>query len=136
MICVNKSYKYLNKTEIIKSIITEIKSLNDKEQINNLLYCYNINNSNINEYFNFYSQKESISKIKNYITDTKDILDKTIYSQNNVKREIQRIISGWITGKNDGYCIGFEGPPGVGKTTIAKYGISKCFKDEKNNCRP
>ena len=110
--------------------------MNDKEKINDLLYCYNINNNTINEYFDLLSQKQKIDSIKNYINETKVILDKTIYSQNNVKREIQRIISRWITGKNDGYCIGFEGPPGVGKTTIAKYGISKCLKDEKNNCRP
>lgn len=136
IISVNNNFKYLNKKEIIDSIINEINNLNDKEKINNLLYCYNINNNNISDYFNFYSQKESINDVKNYIAETKYILDKTIYSQNNVKREIQRIISRWITGKDDGYCIGFEGPPGVGKTTIAKYGISKCLKDEKNNCRP
>ena len=133
---VNSSYKYLNKTQIIESVINEINNLNDKEKINDLLYCYNINNNTINEYFDLLSQKQTIDSIKNYINETKVILDKTIYSQNIVKREIQRIVSRWITGKNDGYCIGFEGPPGVGKTTIAKYGISKCLKDEKNNCRP
>ena len=75
-------------------------------------------------------------KIKNYITETKTTLDKSIYAHNNVKREIQRIFTRWVTGDSDGYCIGFEGPPGVGKTTIAKYGISKCLKDKKNNYRP
>ena len=36
------------------------------------------------------------------------------------KLEIKRIIGQWINGKMTGYCLGFEGPPGIGKTSLAK----------------
>ena len=36
----------------------------------------------------------------------------------------------------DGYCFGFEGPPGVGKTSLAQKGISKCLLDQDNVSRP
>ena len=36
----------------------------------------------------------------------------------------------------EGYCFGFEGPPGTGKTSLAKKGISKCLKDENGENRP
>ena len=35
-----------------------------------------------------------------------------------------------------GYCIGFEGPPGTGKTSLAKKGIANCLKDTDGNSRP
>ena len=44
------------------------------------------------------------------------------------KRHIERVIGQWITGKQTGYCFGFEGPPGVGKT-LARKGLAKCLKD-------
>ena len=64
-----------------------------------------------------------------------DILNKTIYSQNVAKKEILRIIAQWINGESKGYCLGFEGPR-IGKTTLAKKGISSCLKNEKGETRP
>ena len=52
------------------------------------------------------------------------------------KRQIERIIGQWITGKQSGYCFGFEGPPGVGKTSLAKKGLAYCLKDEDGKPRP
>ena len=51
-----------------------------------------------------------------YIENVESILNKAIYSQNDSKKEIKRIIGQWINGKMTGYCLGFEGPPGIGKT--------------------
>jgi endopeptidase La len=70
-----------------------------------------------------------------YIKNAKDILNKAIYSQHDAKKEIERIIAQWINGEMKGYCFGFEGPPGTGKTTLAKKGISQCLKDENGKPR-
>ena len=87
--------------------------------------------------------KNSISKIEreqdeigSYISTIRKTLDKSIYGHEKAKRQLERIIGQWITGKQTGYCFGFEGPPGVGKTSLAKHGLSKCLKDKDNNCRP
>ena len=136
LISLSSKYKYLNKKQIINEVVNEIKLLNNKEKINEILYCYSINNSVITDYFKFKGMNDSIKKIKKFIVETKETLDKSIYAHNNVKRELQRIFTRWVTGETDGYCIGFEGPPGVGKTTVAKYGISECLKDKNNKNRP
>ena len=64
-----------------------------------------------------------------------NILDKAVYGQSQAKKEIQRIIAQWINGEMKGYCFGFEGPPGTGKTSLIKKGISKCLMDN-NESRP
>ena len=70
-----------------------------------------------------------------YIVNAKEILNKAVYSQHDAKKEIERIIAQWINGEMKGYCFGFEGPPGTGKTTLAKRGISQCLKDENGKPR-
>lgn len=77
-----------------------------------------------------------ITTIKTYMQTVKKTLDDSIHSHNNAKKQIERIIGQWINGEHDGYCFGFEGPPGVGKTTLAKRGISNCLKDEGGGLRP
>ena len=73
---------------------------------------------------------------KKYIKDVEEVLDTSIYTQKQAKRTIQQLIAQWITGNQKGDCFGFEGPPGTGKTSIAKRGLSKCLKDENGNNRP
>jgi ATP-dependent Lon protease len=75
-------------------------------------------------------------KINSYMTNVKTILDKAVHGHNKAKKQIERIIGQWINGKQDGYCFGFEGPPGTGKTSLAKRGLSDCLKDENGNSRP
>ena len=63
-------------------------------------------------------------------------LDIAVYGHSKAKRQIEHIIAQWINGKQDGYCFGFEGPPGVGKTSLAKCGLSTCLKNENGEGRP
>jgi ATP-dependent Lon protease len=68
--------------------------------------------------------------------DMTSVLDKSVFGHRKAKRQIERIIAQWLNGDNTGYCFGFEGPPGVGKTSLAKKGISSCLKDADGVSRP
>ena len=68
--------------------------------------------------------------------EVNNILNESVYGHQNAKRQIERIIGQWITGKQTGYCFGFEGPPGVGKTSLARKGLANCLKDEDGTARP
>jgi ATP-dependent Lon protease len=80
--------------------------------------------------------KNNFEYIKKYFVDIKSSLDSSVYGHENAKTEIEKIIGQWINGENKGYCFGFEGCPGVGKTSLAKRGIADCLKDENGNSRP
>lgn len=64
------------------------------------------------------------------------ILDNSVYGHFNAKNQILKIIGQWMSGEKTGYCFGFEGSPGIGKTSLAKKGLSKCLMDENNVSRP
>jgi ATP-dependent Lon protease len=66
----------------------------------------------------------------------KTTLDDSVHGHEKAKKQIARIIGQWINGEQDGHCFGFEGPPGVGKTSLAKYGLAKCLTDGDGNSRP
>ena len=86
---------------------------------------------------------EHIENIKNlkkekqtFLENCYSRLDESIYGQKDAKDQIIRIISQWINGNQSGYCLGFEGSPGLGKTSLAKYGISKALEDNDGKFRP
>ena len=130
------SKKPKNKSDYISKILENIDIIKTKTKYSHLFnesikndIC-DIGNSIINEFkkYNF--------NVSNYLSNSSSILDNAIYGQDEAKIEIKRIISQWINGENIGYCLGFEGPPGTGKTTIAKEGIANCLKDNDNKSRP
>ena len=80
------------------------------------------------------NKKEQL--IQSGINSVNEILEESVHGHKNAKRQIERIVGQWITGKQSGYCFGFEGPPGLGKTSLAKRGLSKCLQDENGKSRP
>ena len=77
-----------------------------------------------------------VSDKTKYLEDVDHILDDAVYGHKHTKKELKRLIGQWINGKIEGNVIGLCGPPGVGKTSFAKRGLSKCLKDDKGVPRP
>ena len=108
-----------------------------KEDYNEIIKKINLFDSDENKMYNdYFTIKNNCLKINRFLGNVKIQLDKSAYGHDDAKRQIERIIGQWITGKDKGYCLGFEGPPGVGKTSLAKYGVANCLKDENGNSRP
>ena len=80
--------------------------------------------------------EDRYGEINTYMNNVKTTLDKAVHGHDKAKKQIERIIGQWINGKQDGYCFGFEGPPGTGKTTMAKKGLADCLIDEYGKSRP
>lgn len=162
----NKIFTFvINYKNTLQLFIENIKNKN-QELYNILIkydfpqtdYEINIYLHNINNYFDKYIQivddniikdeiydefnniiniwENYISERKIFIFNVREKLNNSVYGNENSKKTIETIIAQWISGKNDGAILGFNGPPGVGKTTLAKKGISECLVDDDNNTRP
>jgi len=78
----------------------------------------------------------NLKDIGDYMEKIKESLNNSVYGHEKAKKQIERIIGQWITGEQGGYCFGFEGPPGIGKTSLSKVGLSNILKDENGVSRP
>jgi ATP-dependent Lon protease len=80
--------------------------------------------------------RSNLKNVNNSMDSVVKILDDSIYGHNYAKNQILKIVAQWINGEQSGYCFGFEGSPGVGKTSLAKRGLAKCLQDENGISRP
>lgn len=79
--------------------------------------------------FGKYCDKPDIKDLNIFLKDFKTDLDKSIYGQNNVKESLIEITTKWLLSSSEkGHCIAIEGPPGVGKTSLIRDGLSKALK--------
>ena len=157
-----KKYELINNICIVNSILKKIKQkkINHSGKKNNFMQqeikkkINEFSNNDVffqelmnakkkHEFINDTEIKENIlniqskkNEIRNNIVTINDTLENAIYGHTDAKRQIERIIGQWITGKQSGYCFGFEGAAGIGKTTLAKKGLANCLKDENGNSRP
>jgi ATP-dependent Lon protease len=85
-------------------------------------------------------------EVDNYIQEIENIgpsletviqkLDDSIYGHDYAKKQILKVFGQWMTGNQKGYCFGFEGSPGIGKTSLAKKGLTQCLVDVDGTPRP
>ena len=109
--------------------------LNSKVMID-LLNIYSLNDTYVDIYHIYIQVTKTKVDISKYLTNIHSILDNAIYGHQLAKRQVERVIGQWISGEQTGYTLGFEGPPGVGKTSLAKEGIAKCLIGENGTTRP
>ena len=110
-LAIKKKYIRLQNTEEFLSIVTSL------EQFNNLWLKY-------------------LEQQSKYFREISDRLDTSVYGLADAKNQIKRLLAQWVNGNDQGYVFGFEGPPGTGKTTLAKQGIAHCLRDELDKKRP
>jgi len=130
------------KQSLLKKKICDfiLKNKNNNNFIENFIKDTDVQIYEKDKIINLYQNIKTLSNrrqtISNYMSYTKNTLETAVHGHSYAKRQIERIIGQWITGEMDGYCFGFEGPPGVGKTSLAQKGISKCLLDQNNVPRP
>tara|TARA_B110000908_G_C10253781_1_gene453939 strand:+ start:1315 stop:3048 length:1734 start_codon:yes stop_codon:yes gene_type:complete len=72
--------------------------------------------------------QSSSEDIATYLKDAQNILNNEVYGHNEAKEQIIEIIASQISNPElQGVAIGIKGPPGNGKTTLIKNGISKAL---------
>jgi len=69
---------------------------------------------------------DGVDKCHEFMENAKNVLDDAVYGLNDAKLQIMQFIGQWITNPDAvGTAIAIKGPPGTGKTTLVKEGISK-----------
>ena len=84
---------------------------------------------NTNRNFKISLEKDGPEKCREFMAKSTGIMDEAVYGLNDAKMQIMQMIGTWITNPNAvGNAVAIKGPPGTGKTTLVKEGISKVLQ--------
>ena len=131
---------YKSKQNRINQII-EYLNANYQEHENyilSLFYSYNQRDVAIIKSItnNITQVNDGLCKTTRYIDSITTELDRSIHGHSHAKNQILKVFGQWINGVQSGYCFGFEGSPGIGKTSLAKKGLTNCLVDDNGDTRP
>jgi ATP-dependent Lon protease len=77
------------------------------------------------------SMSDGLDKCSDFVVQAKKCLDTCVYGLNDAKMQIMQMIGQWISNPSSlGTAIAIHGPPGTGKTSLIKDGISKILGRE------
>ena len=77
------------------------------------------------------SMTDGIEKCHEFMSNAKNILDKCVYGLDDAKLQILQMVGQWVANPDAmGTAIAIKGPPGTGKTTLVKEGISQILGRE------
>ena len=77
------------------------------------------------------SMTDGIEACHNFMGNAKQILDNCVYGLDDAKMQIMQMVGQWISNPSAmGTAIAIKGPPGTGKTSLVKEGISKILGRE------
>ena len=69
---------------------------------------------------------DGVERCHEFMTDAKTQLDNAVYGLNDAKMQIMQMVGQWIANPAAiGTAVAIHGPPGTGKTSLVKEGISK-----------
>jgi ATP-dependent Lon protease len=122
------------KNNFLKKILAnDNKKLFSDHEINNYITELKITDSSNDLIIEW--EKYKVDK-KEYLMNIRNVLDDAVFAHKEAKIQLERIFAQWINGEAKGAVLGIQGPPGIGKTCLAKNGLSKCLIDKEGKPRP
>jgi|SaaInlStandDraft_7_1057024.scaffolds.fasta_scaffold01327_8 hypothetical protein len=114
----------------IKQVYADCENLYSFNDLNNFITKLDTNNDIYIEWNQY--KKDRFDYLKN--VEIK--LDNAVYGHIEAKTQLKRLFAQWINGESKGEILGLHGPPGTGKTSLAKKGLSQCLADNNGKNRP